>query len=261
MTAENQELMKMTGVKLSFGDKVILKDLDLSLNREETLVIMGPSGTGKSTLLRLVLGLLKADEGSITVKGEETTRLPRPQLNRLRATIGMVHQNSALIGSSTVARNLAFPLEELSEKSSTEIATIVDAKLALVGLSDAKDKLPSELSGGMKKRIGLARALVLEPELVLFDEPTAGLDPVNTTIINELILDLRLKHRVTSIVVTHEMDSAFRIASRMVLLDDGKIAEDGSKESFRDSGNPAVQKFLGHYSSHFKEVSHGDPQK
>lgn len=251
----------MQGVKLSFGDKAVLNGLDLSLQREETLVIMGQSGSGKSTILRLLLGLLKADDGSIRFKDQEITKLPRPQLNRLRATIGMVYQNAALIGSITVGQNLAFPLEELSQKSSAEIATIVDAKLALVGLADVRDKMPSELSGGMKKRVGLARALVMEPDLVLFDEPSAGLDPVNTDIIDALIADLRQKHHVTSIVVSHDIDSAFRVASRMVLLDEGKIMEDAAPDAFRQSANPAVRKFLGHHASQAQEAVHADPQK
>lgn len=261
MTTDNQLLMRMQGVKLAFGDKEILRGLDLGLHREETLVILGQSGSGKSTLLRLLLGLLKADDGSIMFKDEEITKLPRPQLNRLRATIGMVHQNAALIGSITVGRNLAFPLEELSRKTTAEIDAIVNAKLALVGLEDARDKLPDELSGGMRKRAGLARALVLEPELILFDEPSSGLDPLNTAIINKLIIDLRLQHHVTAIVVTHEMDSAFRVASRMVLLDEGRIAEDAAPDAFRQSANPAVVKFLGHFSTHAKEASDANPQK
>lgn len=239
----------MRGVTLSFGEKSVLRDLDLCLNRGETLVVMGKSGSGKSTLLRLVMGLLEADAGSIRFKDEEITKLPRREMNRLRATIGMVFQNAALIGSITVAQNLAFPLEELSDKTPEEIASIVDAKLELVGLKDACDKLPSELSGGMRKRAGLARALVLDPELVLFDEPSAGLDPINAEIINDLIIDLRETHHVTSIVVTHEMDSAFRVATRMVLLDEGKITEEGTTEAFRRSANPAVREFLGRRAS------------
>jgi phospholipid/cholesterol/gamma-HCH transport system ATP-binding protein len=251
----------MQGVKLSFDDKTVLKGVDLSLEHKETLVVMGKSGGGKSTLLRLIMGLLMADEGSIRFKDREITRLPRPEMNRLRATFGMVFQNAALIGSITVARNLAFPLEELSDKTREEIAAIVAAKLELVGLKDAGEKLPSELSGGMRKRVGLARALVLDPELVLFDEPSAGLDPINAEIINDLIIDLRETHHVTSIVVTHEMDSAFRVASRMVLLEDGKITEEGSPEAFRKSENPAVREFLGRHSNHASEAKNANSQK
>jgi len=261
MTGPGALLMRMQGVQLAFGDKKVLCGLDLSLQREETLVIMGQSGSGKSTLLRLLLGLLKADAGSILFKDEEITTLPRRQLNRLRAMIGMVYQSSALLGSFTVGRNLAFPLEEISAKTSAEINAIVEAKLELVGLADARDKLPDELSGGMRKRAGLARALVLEPELLLFDEPSAGLDPVNSAIINGLIIDLREKHHVTSIVVTHDMDSAFRVASRMLLLDEGRITEDAAPAAFRRSANPAVRKFLGHFSVPAKEASDADPQK
>lgn len=255
----DRDLLRLRGVRLSFGAKAILQGLDLNVYREETLVIMGQSGSGKSSLLRLLLGLVKADAGSIIYKDEEITTLPRRQLNRLRGKIGMVHQNAALLGSLTVGQNLAFPLEELSAKTPAEIAAIVEAKLDLVGLRDARNKLPAELSGGMRKRAGLARALVLEPELVLFDEPSAGLDPVNTASINELIISLRREQHITSIVVTHEMDSAFRVASRIVLLAAGKITEDAAPDAFRRSANPAVRRFLGHYSANPEETAHANP--
>ncbi len=261
MTNPDTLLMRMQGVQLAFGDKEILRGLDLDLQRGETLVIMGQSGSGKSTLLRLLLGLLTADAGSIQFKGEEITTLPRRQLNRLRAMIGMVYQNSALLGSLTVGRNLAFPLEEISDKTTAEINTLVAAKLELVGLADAKDKLPDELSGGMRKRAGLARALVLEPELVLFDEPSAGLDPVNSASINGLIIGLREQHNVTSIVVTHDMDSAFRVATRMLLLDGGRIAENAAPDAFRRSANPAVRAFLGHHAVPAREATDADPSQ
>ena len=255
MKATQETMVEMRGVKLQFADLVVLQGLDLSLKSQEVLVIMGQSGSGKSTLLRLLLGLLKADAGSIRFKEKEIIGLSRQELNRLRTGIGMVYQDSALISSMNVGKNIALPLEELSDKKAKEIDSIVDQKLELVGLKDVKEKLPSELSGGMKKRVGLARALALEPELILFDEPSAGLDPINSALINELIVDLREKHKVTSIVVTHEMDSAFAVGTRMAMLHEGKIIEEGSPDEFRHSKNPIVSKFLSAY------LGHANPKK
>lgn len=254
-------VVEIRGVRLQFEEHVVLQSVDLSLQPQEALVIMGQSGSGKSTLLRLLLGLLKPTAGSIRFKDEDITRLSRPELNRMRARIGMVYQDAALISSMNVRENIAFPLEELSDEPAGEIDSIVDRKLELVGLKDIRDKLPSELSGGMKKRVGLARALALEPELLLFDEPSAGLDPINAALINGLIVDLREKHKVTSIVVTHEMECAFAVATRMAMLHEGNIVEEGSPEEFRHSKNPVVTRFLSAYSAHPKESSHANSQK
>jgi phospholipid/cholesterol/gamma-HCH transport system ATP-binding protein len=237
----------MHGVKLRFGEKTVLDGVELSIKRSEILVIMGLSGCGKSTLLNLILGLLKPESGSILFQGGDITRVPRAELNRMRTRIGMVYQNAALISSLNVHDNIALPLQELSDKKPNEIDAIVDQKLELVGLKDAREKLPSELSGGMQKRVGLARALALEPELVLFDEPSAGLDPVNSRLIDDLILRLGEKEKVTSIVVTHQMNSAFAVATRMAFLDTGKIILDGPPDTFRQSDNPAVHQFLSSY--------------
>jgi phospholipid/cholesterol/gamma-HCH transport system ATP-binding protein len=234
----------MTHVHLSFGEKCILKDLNLSVAPRERLVIMGQSGGGKSTTLRLILGILYPTSGSVKFKGEEVTEMNCTRLNRMRQHIGMVYQYSALISSLSVRDNLALPLEELTEKSKKEIDAIVDEKLAMVGMEDTKDYMPAELSGGMKKRIGLARALVLNPELILFDEPSAGLDPVVSSVIDELIISLTDKTNATSIIVTHEMDSAFRIATRMAMLYQGKIIEEDRPERFRRSSDPVVSQFV-----------------
>jgi phospholipid/cholesterol/gamma-HCH transport system ATP-binding protein len=171
-------------------------------------------------------------------------------LNEIRTHIGMVYQNAALISSMNVRENIGLPLRELSDKNEQEIDSIIDQKLELVGLKDAGDKLPSELSGGMQKRAGLARALALEPELVLFDEPSAGLDPINSKLIDDLIIQLRDKQKVTSIVVTHEMESAFAVATRMAFLQEGKIILEGTPGEFRHSENPTVSQFLSSYSEH-----------
>jgi len=237
-------IVEMTHVHLAFGSKVILTDLNLSVAPKERLVIMGQSGGGKSTTLRLILGILRPNSGSVKFNGEEVTRMNRPRLNRMRQRIGMVYQYSALISSLSVRDNLALPLEELTEKSKEEIDAIVNEKLGMVGMEDTRDYMPSELSGGMRKRIGLARALVLNPELILFDEPSAGLDPVVSSVIDELIISLTDKTNSTSIIVTHEMDSAFRIATRMAMLYKGKIIEEDRPDRFRHSDDPVVSQFV-----------------
>jgi phospholipid/cholesterol/gamma-HCH transport system ATP-binding protein len=237
-------IVQMTGIHLAFGKKVILKGLDLTVAPRERLVIMGQSGGGKSTTLRLILGILHPGSGSVKFKGEEVTRMTRPRLNHMRQRIGMVYQYSALISSLSVRDNLALPLEELTEKPRKEIDAIVEEKLTLVGMEDTRDYMPAQLSGGMKKRIGLARALVLNPELILFDEPSAGLDPVVSSVIDELIIALTEKTGATSIIVTHEMDSAFRIATRMAMLYQGKIIEEDRPERFRHSDDPVVSQFV-----------------
>ncbi len=250
MNAESKNLLEMRGVKFDFADKVILNGVDFSVREQEVLVIMGLSGGGKSTLLSILMGLLKPNAGSILFKGADLTKLSRPKLNEARTHMGMVYQNAALISSMTVRENIRLPLKELSDKNQEEIATIIDQKLELVGLKDVGDKLPSELSGGMQKRVGLARALALDPELVLFDEPTAGLDPINTDTIDDLIINLREKQEVTSVIVTHEMESAFAVATRMAFLYEGKIILEGTPDSFRESEVPIVSKFLSSYSKH-----------
>ena len=237
-------IVEMSHVRLSFDQKVILKDLNLSVAPRERLVIMGQSGGGKSTTLRLILGILRPDSGSVKFKGEEVARMSRPRLNRMRRHIGMVYQYSALISSLSVRDNLALPLEELTQKPEKEIDLVVDEKLALVGMEDTRDYMPSELSGGMRKRIALARALVLNPELILFDEPSAGLDPVASSVIDELIIALTEKTNATSIIVTHEMESAFRIATRMAMIYQGKIIEEDRPERFRESSDPVVSQFV-----------------
>jgi phospholipid/cholesterol/gamma-HCH transport system ATP-binding protein len=244
MKGHNSHMVELRDVRKQFEEKQVLDGVSLRVDPEERLVIMGQSGSGKSTILRVILGMLEPDAGSVFFKQFEITRLRRRKLQQVRRQIGMVYQYSALLSSRNVRDNVALPLEELSDKSRAEIDKVVDEKLDLVGMKDARDLMPSELSGGMRKRVSLARALVLEPELILFDEPTAGLDPVIASVIDELIISLTDNAKVTSIIVTHEMASAFRIGTRMAMLYQGKIIEDADPETFRNSQNPVVAQFL-----------------
>jgi phospholipid/cholesterol/gamma-HCH transport system ATP-binding protein len=244
MSEKNSHMVELRDVVMEFESKKVLDHLTLAVQPQERLVVMGQSGSGKSTILRLILGILHPKIGEVFFKQFEITRLNRRKLQQIRRHIGMVYQYSALLSSRTVRDNVALPLEELTDKGREEIDKIVDEKLDLVGMKDAKDLMPSELSGGMRKRVSLARALVMDPELILFDEPTAGLDPVIASVIDELIISLTNKSKVTSIVVTHEMASAFRIGTRMAMLYQGKIIEDADPQTFKRSQNPVVAQFL-----------------
>ncbi len=237
-------VVEMRDLHLSFDEKEILAGIDLRVPASARLVVLGQSGGGKSTLLRLILGILKPTRGSVKFKGLEVARMGRQELNRMRQKIGMVYQNSALIGSLSVRDNLALPLEELTRKPRNEIDQLVDEKLTMVGMPDARDKMPAELSGGMRKRIGLARGIIMDPELILYDEPSAGLDPVISSVIDELIIELSEKIGATSIIVTHEMDSAFKVATQMAMLFQGKIIAADTPERFKNSTDPIVAQFI-----------------
>jgi phospholipid/cholesterol/gamma-HCH transport system ATP-binding protein len=237
-------LLHLEDVVLRFGEKTVLDGVNLKVMPRDRLVILGQSGGGKSTMLRLILGILKPTSGRVFYRHLQVQRLRRSKLNLLRSRIGMVYQYSALISSMTVRENLALPVEELGPKSRSDIEALIKENLAIVGMSGTEDKMPSELSGGMRKRVSLARALMMRPELILFDEPSAGLDPVMSSVIDELIIGLGEKTQTTSVIVTHEMDSAFRIATRMAMLYQGKIIENGAVDEFRNSTNPIVHQFV-----------------
>jgi phospholipid/cholesterol/gamma-HCH transport system ATP-binding protein len=244
VSASLSHVVELRDVHKQFEEKKVLDGMSLQVEPCDRLVIMGQSGSGKSTILRLILGIMQPDSGSVFFQQFEIPRLPRRKLQQVRQRIGMVYQYSALLSSRNVRDNVALPLEELTEKSREEIDEIVEAKLELVGLAGSKEQMPSELSGGMRKRVSLARALVMEPELILFDEPSAGLDPVISSVIDELIIDLTEKSKVTSIIVTHDMGNAFRVGTRMAMLYQGKIIEDAEPEQFKRSKNPVVAQFL-----------------
>ena len=244
MSAEPVPIVELRDVRLSFGEKEILSGVNLRVAEKARLVVLGQSGSGKSTLLRLLLGILRPTGGGIFFKGRDVTKMSRRRLDRMRQKIGMVYQYSALISSLNVRDNLALPLEELTRQTRAEIDRAVDEKLALVGMSDVRDKMPSELSGGMRKRVGLARGIIMDPELILYDEPSAGLDPVISSVIDELIVSLSEEIGATSIIVTHEMESAFRIATRMAMLYRGVVIAEDTPEGFQKSTDPVVAQFI-----------------
>src|SRR3954451_7662943 len=244
MSAPPPDIVELRDVHLSFDEKRVLDGVSLRVEPLDRLVVMGQSGSGKSTILRLILGILRPNKGSIFFKQFEISRLHRRKHQHVRPQIGMVYQYSALLSSRNVRDNVALPLEELTRKTRDEIDRIVDEKLELVGMAGVKTQMPSELSGGMRKRVSLARALVMEPELILFDEPSAGLDPVISSVIDELIISLTDQSKVTSVIVTHEMDSAFRIGTKMAMLYQGEILEVGTPGEFLRPSHPVVAQFL-----------------
>lgn len=227
-----ETLIRIQDVKKSFSGRTVLDGVNLTVRRGETMVIMGGSGSGKSTLLRLIIGAISPDSGSIELLGREMTTLNQQGLDETRLRFGILFQSGALFNSMTLAENVALPIQEHTELDRTIIDIQVKIKLELVGLLEHADKYPSQISGGMKKRAGLARALALDPEILFYDEPSAGLDPVTSAQIDQLIIDLTRKLGVTSVVVTHEMDSAFSIADRMAMFDRGRMLAVESRNWF-----------------------------
>jgi phospholipid/cholesterol/gamma-HCH transport system ATP-binding protein len=244
VATQHETAILVDGVTKRFGNRTVLDQINLDVREGETLVILGGSGSGKSTLLRLMIGNLMPDGGAVIALGKCLHTMTEEELADYRRSIGVLFQSGALFNSMTVADNVALPLREHTDLPEETIAIMVKIKLELVGLRQHADKMPSELSGGMKKRAGLARAIALDPKILFYDEPSAGLDPVTSAEIDQLIIDLNRKLQVTSVVVTHEMDSAFRIAHRMVLLDRGKFVVSGTPQEMRDSTDPLVRQFV-----------------
>ena len=231
----------------SFGSQKVLNGIGLSVKRGETLAVLGRSGTGKSVLLRLIIGLTKPDSGSVRIHGQDIAGLALDQLGGIRKKMGFLFQHAALYDSLTVEQNVAFPLQHhKKEISPSERNDRVRALLAEVGMEAGLEKMPSDISGGMQKRVGLARALALEPDILLLDEPTAGLDPMSAAEINDLVLKLQQEHHMASIVVTHDLHSAKTIADRLALLNEGKVVIEGSFEELQRSEIEFVQEFLKH---------------
>lgn len=230
----------------SFGKNTdILKGVDLTVNKGENLVVLGKSGSGKSVLIKCLVGLVTADQGEIKVFGTDITKLNNLQLNAIRVRVGFLFQNSALYDSMTVRENLSFPLKRHSKKlTNKEVEASITEVLESVGLKEAIDKMPSELSGGMRKRIGLARTLILRPEIILYDEPTTGLDTITSREISELILHIQKKYKTTSIIITHDMACAKLTGNRLVILKDGVMIAEGSYAALEKSDNVGVRSFF-----------------
>jgi len=240
----NEPAVEIQNLCKSFGRQKVLNGIGLAVARSETVVVLGRSGTGKSVLLKLLIGLQKPDSGSVRIQGQEITGLKFKELNQIRIKIGFLFQQAALYDSLNIEENVAFPLVRHSNLQSAERKDRVRALLETVGMEQHRKKLPSQISGGMQKRVGLARALALEPELMLFDEPTAGLDPITAGEINQLILGLQEKRKITSIVVTHDIRGARTVSHRLVLLNEGSIAAQGTFAELKNNQNPFVAQFL-----------------
>lgn len=239
-----EAVISLRQLNITFGTHTVLNNIDLDVYKGETLAVLGPSGTGKSTVLRSMIGLLEPNGGQIFIQGEDVSGLDEDGWNRLRMKMGMVFQYSALFDFLTVGENVAFGLRQHTDKRDEEIQGIVTQMLDLVGLPGMQDLYPAELSGGMKKRVGLARAIAVNPEIVLYDEPTAGLDPIMSRNISRLIKKTQEQLHVTSVLVTHDMQSAFYAADRVAMLYEGHIVAIGTAEEMKNSTNPIVKAFI-----------------
>jgi len=245
-TVENP-VIDIRQLKKSFGNQEILKDITLQLGSGENLVVMGKSGSGKSVLIKCLVGLLKPDSGSITILEQDVMSLQRKELNQLRQKIGFLFQSGALYDSMTVKQNIEFPLRRIKKGlTESEIAKKVQEVLENVDLVDALNKMPAALSGGMRKRISLARTIVVDPLIMLYDEPTTGLDPVTSDEISTLIMDVQKKYKTSSIIITHDVKCALHTANRMIMLKDGSVYKEGKAEEFKQSTDEYIQSFSFH---------------
>jgi len=242
--ADGEVLIAVDGLHKAFGELQVLCGADLAITKGESMVVIGGSGTGKSVLIKHIIGLLRPDAGKVTVDGEVVAELKRSELGALRRRMGMLFQYAALFDSMTVGDNVSFALRQHTKMREAEIADRVEEVLGMVGLAGVQQKWPAELSGGMKKRAGLARAIALGPEIILYDEPTTGLDPILADQINDLIIELREGLNVTSVTITHDMVSAYKIGDRIAMLYQGKIEEIGTPEEIQNSDNPVIQQFI-----------------
>jgi phospholipid/cholesterol/gamma-HCH transport system ATP-binding protein len=237
-------MIEIINVHKSFGSLAVLRGASLTVEKGESMTVIGGSGSGKSVLLKHVIGLLYPDKGRITIEGQVLNDLDERGLNEIRKKFGMLFQGAALFDSLTVWENVGFGLKQHTKLSDKEIRAIATEKLALVDLRNVEDKMPSDLSGGMKKRVGLARAIAMDPAIILYDEPTTGLDPITADAINDLIVDLRKKLGVTSVAITHDMHSAYKISDRIAMLYKGQILEVGTPEEIKNTANPIVHQFI-----------------
>lgn len=240
----NEAVISLRNLRVNYGEQEILHGISLEVMRGETLVILGGSGSGKSTLLRTLVGLERPSSGEIWLKGKNLATISDAEMDEIRKKMGMSFQGGALFGSMTVGENVALPLREHTRLENSTIEIILRLKLDQVGLSGFENYMPSQLSGGMKKRAAVARALAMDPEILFFDEPSAGLDPIIAAGVDELILELKKAFHMTIVVVTHELASAFLIADRMVLINKGNVVAIGTKEEMRSSTHPRVRQFL-----------------
>ena len=240
----SEPMIEITDLHKSFGSLAVLRGVNLSVEKGESMTVIGGSGSGKSVLMKHIIGLLFPDKGRVTVAGQILNDLDDNQMNELRKKFGMLFQMAALFDSLTVWENVGFGLRQHTKLSDREIRDIATEKLALVGLKDVEDKMPVDLSGGMRKRVGLARAIAMDAEIILYDEPTTGLDPITADAINDLIVDLRKKLGVTSVAITHDMHSAYKISDRIAMLYKGEIQEVGTPDEIRNTRNPIVKQFI-----------------
>jgi phospholipid/cholesterol/gamma-HCH transport system ATP-binding protein len=237
-------MIEIINVHKSFGTLQVLRGVNLKVEKGESMTVIGGSGSGKSVLLKHIIGLLFPDNGRVIIDGQVLNDLDEYELNEMRKKFGMLFQGAALFDSLTVWENVGFGLKQHTRLSDKEIRKITTEKLALVGLKDVEDKMPSELSGGMKKRVGLARAIAMDPAIILYDEPTTGLDPIMADAINDLIIDLRKKLGVTSVAITHDMHSAYKISDRIAMLYKGQILEVGTPDEIKATQDPVVHQFI-----------------
>lgn len=237
-------MIEIKNLHKSFGGKSVLSGINLTINKGETLVIIGRSGSGKSVLLKHITGLMEQDEGKILIDGKDVFSLSSKEQAKYLFNIGMLFQGAALFDSLNVRENVGFSLYEHTNLAAQEIEKRVREKLALVGLEDIEDVMPADLSGGMRKRVGLARAICNDPQIILYDEPTTGLDPINSDVINELILRMQKQLKVTSIVVTHDMTSAYKVANRIAMLYNGTILMAGTPDEIKNTKDPIVRQFI-----------------